>query len=63
MRKGQSKYSVPLQMQEQCGSHTYRLSDGRTWNASYLTPASPLEEQEDSGQEAPYVGPGMNYVR
>ncbi|CAM4711930.1 unnamed protein product [Lepidochelys kempii] len=39
LRKGDHKFTAPLKIIEKKGPYTYRLSDGRVWNASYLAPA------------------------
>jgi len=48
LRKGQSKFSVPLQVMEQRGSHTYKLSDGRIWNVSHLASACQRNARDDA---------------
>ncbi|CAM4584129.1 unnamed protein product [Lepidochelys kempii] len=37
--KGDHKFTAPLKIIEKKGPYTYRLSDGRVWNASSLAPA------------------------
>lgn len=37
MKKGHSQYKRPLQVVAQRGPATYELSDGKVWNAIYLS--------------------------
>lgn len=43
--KLQSAFSKPLKVLQKTGPYTYKLSDGRTWNASHLTPFSYGKEE------------------
>lgn len=36
VRKGESKFSDPMQIIMRKGTHCYKLSDGQTWNVSHL---------------------------
>lgn len=38
--KLKSAFSKPLKVLGKTGPYTYKLSDGRTWNALHLTPVS-----------------------
>ena len=42
IKKGAHKFTKPLQIIEQRGPATFRLSDGKMWNASHLAPALPV---------------------
>ncbi|CAN7978639.1 unnamed protein product [Ixodes persulcatus] len=44
-RYDKSKFSEPLKIVERVGRWTFRLEDGRAWNASKLTTAVPPEKQ------------------
>lgn len=46
--KTQCRFTKPLKVVAKKGLHTYMLSDGRCWNASYLAPVSPLRGEGDS---------------
>ena len=48
LRKGQSKFSAPLQVMDQRGSYTYKLSDGWIWNASNLASACQRNARDDA---------------
>ncbi len=39
MPKTQSKFGKPIKVVGKKGLYTYKLSDGRCWNASHLAPA------------------------
>ena len=46
--KTQSKFGGPLNVMEKRGPYSYRLSDGRCWNASHPAPVLLQQEREDS---------------
>ncbi|KAF7646588.1 hypothetical protein LDENG_00185070 [Lucifuga dentata] len=48
LRKTHCKFSRPLRVVEQKGQHTYLLSVGCCWNASYFAPVSFQEKGGDS---------------
>lgn len=38
VKKGKSKFSNPMQIVRRKGTHSFELSDGRTWDVSHLAP-------------------------
>lgn len=52
MPKTPSKFGKPLKVVGKKGLYTYRLSDGRCWNASHLAPAlGPSRTESDESSE------------
>lgn len=52
MPKTQSKFGKPLKVVGKKGLYTYRLSEGRCWNASHLAPALvPSRTESDESSE------------